>query len=374
MHAPSAGRAAARPGATLGVEEEYHVVDAQTYALRADSALSDLALGGRLGPRTQAEISTTQLEVATGVCSTLGQLREELREARREASAAVSSVGAAILVASTHPFSSWQEQRLTPRPRYLELLERWGVLALQQDIVGCHVHVSVPDLDTAVAVMDHARPYLPTLLALTGSSPFHQGMDTGYDSYRTIWFSRWPITGATEPLGDGAGYERIVRGLRVAGVAHDSSNLYWDVRPSRRYPTLEYRIGDVCTSVDDAVLHAALVRALTTTLADRVAAGAPAPLVPPELLRAARWRAARYGLAGELFDPVRVERLPARAAVWRLLRDLEPALAERGEWDEVSALADRVLDRGTSASRQRETLQRTGDPLAVAAWVVAASA
>lgn len=138
--------------------------------------------------------------------------------------------------------------------------------------------------------MDRVRPYLPVVQALTGSSPFHEGSDTGYDSFRTLWFARWPITGSTELLGDGKTYQDVVESLQVAGVIDDASNLYWDVRPSMRYPTLEFRVADVCTFLDDAVLHVALVRALSRVLAERASHGVPPHLVRPEVLRAARWR------------------------------------------------------------------------------------
>jgi YbdK family carboxylate-amine ligase len=357
-------------GATLGVEEEYHVVDAETLALRDDEGLNAAALAGRLGDHLSAEIATTQLEVATGVCRSLAEVRAELVAARREAAAAAGAVGAAVLAAATHPFARWDEQRLTCRPRYLDMLERWGVLALQQVICGCHVHVGVPDLDTAVAVMDRARPHLPVLLALTGSSPFHEGTDTGYDSYRTQWWARWPVTGAPEPLGDGAGYLTVVEALRAAGVIDDPTHLYWDLRPSPRYPTLEFRVADVCTSLDDAVLHAALARSLTRVLAARARAGEPVPRLRPEVLRAARWRAARHGLSGQLLDPVRRELVDAPVAVHRLLEDLREDLVDHGEWTEVSELVRRVLARGTSASRQRAVLHRTGDPVQVAGMLV----
>jgi len=359
-------------GATFGVEEEYHVVDAETFALRDSPELNARAGAGALGARIHAEIATTQLEIATGICRTTDELRAELTAARREATAAAAAVGATVLIASTHPSASWTEQRLTLQPRYITLLERWGVLALQQVICGCHVHVSVPDLDTAVQVMDHARPYLPLLLALTGSSPFHECVDTGYDSFRTQWFARWPIAGPSEPLGDADTYRGVIDDLTRAGVIDDPSHLYWDIRPSLRHPTLEFRVGDVCTSLDDAVLHAALVRALAATLAERAASGVRPVPIRAELLRAARWRAARYGLSDRLLDPATGELVEPRLAISRLLVELEPQLADRGEVDEARALVQQVFDRGTSAARQREVLQRTGDPAAVAAYVVRA--
>jgi len=251
------------------------------------------------------------------------------------------------------------------------MVRRWGALATQQDICGCHVHVGVPDLDTAVAVMDRARPYLPVLLALTGSSPFHGGVDTGYESFRTVWWSRWPITGTPEHLGSAGAFRDVVDGLVAAGVIADASHLYWDVRPSWHLPTLEFRLADVCTDLDDVVLHAALVRSLVRVLAGRVTAEVDGPDPRPELLRAARWRAARDGVAGELFDPVGGFLVEASEAVHRLLAELEEDLRGAGEWDEVVALTDQLLARGTSASRQRVTWLRSGDPRAVAAELLA---
>ncbi|MGY1603905.1 carboxylate-amine ligase [Geodermatophilus sp. SYSU D00815] len=358
------------PGATLGVEEEFHLVDPETFALAPAPELSASAMSGRAGGRLHAEITTTQLETATGVCASLDDLRAELAATRAEAAAAAASAGRALLAASTHPSGSWRDLRLTAAPRYEAMVERWAVLALQQDICGCHVHVAVPDLETAVAVMDRARPYLPLLLAMTGSSPFHDGVDTGYDSYRTLWWSRWPNSGSPERFGSAERFTEVVAGLVASGVVADSSHLYWDVRPSYHLPTLEFRIGDVCTRVDDAVLHAALARSLVRVLAARAARGEPCPDPRPELLRAARWRAARHGLWGELFDPVLGTLVDARLAVRRLLTELEDDLRAAGEWEQVGELVAGLLARGTSAARQRRTWLRTRDARAVAEAVV----
>src|SRR3954469_7011658 len=328
-------------GATLGVEEEFHLVDPVTLALTPTPGLASAVLDG-VGGHLHAEISPSQLETATGICTSLAELRAELAATRAEAAGAAARAGRAVLAASTHPFGSWREQQLTPAPRYEAMVERWAVLALQQDICGCHVHVGVPDLATAVAVMDRARPYLAVLLAMTGSSPFHDGVDTGHDSYRTLWWSRWPIAGTPEHLGGVERFTEVVAGLVASGVIGDVSHLYWDVRPSWHLPTVEFRLGDVCTSVDDAVLHAALVRSLVRVLAGRAGRGEPYPQPRPELLRAARWRAARHGLAGELFDPVLGTLVDARIAVRRLLTELAEDLHGHGEWDEVAALVQQL--------------------------------
>ena len=357
-------------GLTFGVEEEFHLVDPDTFELTSGVDVCAAALEGRAGEHVHAEITTTQLETATGVCTGIAELRAELVAARAEAAAAAARAGLALLPASTHPFGSWRQQAITPAPRYEAMVERWAALAVQQDICGCHVHVGVPDLDTAVAVMDRARPYLPLLQALTGSSPFHDGVDTGYDSYRTQWWSLWPNAGIPERMGSAERFREVVDGLVTSGVVGDASHLYWDLRPSSHLPTLEFRVADVCTDVDDAVLHAALARSLVRVLAGRAAAGEPVPDLRPELLRAARWRAARYGIGGQLFDPEQGVLVDARSAVGRLLAELEEDLRAAGEWAEVSELVCRVFARGTSATRQRRTWRATGDPRAVAAELV----
>jgi YbdK family carboxylate-amine ligase len=357
-------------GTTFGVEEEFHLVDPETYRLTRSPALAAAVLRHESGRHLHAEITTTQLESVSDICTSLSQLRAELVTTRAEAAGAAARAGVRILAASTHPFDSWQQQDITPAPRYQAMVDRWAGLALQQDICGCHVHVGVPDLDIAVAVMDRTRPYLPVLLAMTGSSPFHDGVDTGHDSYRTMWWSRWPMAGLPEYLGSAERFQDVVAGLVTSGVVADSSHLYWDVRPSSHLPTLEFRLADVCTEVDDVVLHAALVRSLVRVLAARAARGRPCPRPRPELLRAARWRAARHGLDGQLFDAVRCELVPARVAVRRLLAELKEDLCGHDEWAVVVELVERLFERGTSASRQRRTWLRTGDWRAVAAGIV----
>ena len=358
-------------GATFGIEEEFHLVDPVTFELTPSPDLCAAALRREVGPRIHAEIATTQLETASGICESLDELRAELVRSRTDAAAAAAAAGVAVLPTSTHPFGGWQQQVITPAPRYQAMVDRWAGLASQQDICGCHVHVGVPDLATAVAVMDRARPYLPVLLAMTGSSPFHDGVDTGYDSYRTLWWSRWPTTGPPEYLGSPERFEEVVAGLVASGVIADRSHLYWDVRPSYHLPTVEFRLADVCTHVDDAVLHAALVRSLVRVLAGRAERGEPCPQPRAELLRAARWRAARHGIGGQLFDPVLCAAVDARLAVRRLMAELEHDLRGRDEWTEVSELVAQLFSRGTSAARQRLIWLRTGDRRVIAARMVA---
>jgi YbdK family carboxylate-amine ligase len=358
-------------GATFGIEEEFHLVDPGTFELTPSPELCAAALRREIGPRIHAEIVTTQLETVSGICESLDELRVEVVAARREAAVAAARAGVVVLPTSTHPFEGWQQQAITEAPRYRAIVDRWAGLARQQDICGCHVHVGVPDLETAVAVMDRARPYLSVLLAMTGSSPFHDGVDTGYDSYRTLWWGRWPNTGPPEYLGSAERFEQVVAGMVAAGVIGDRSHLYWDVRPSYHFPTLEFRLADVCTDVDDAVLHAALVRSLVRVLAARAERGEPCPQPRPEVLRAARWRAARDGIGGELFDPVLGAAVAARLGVRRLLAELEDDLRDHDEWTAVNELVAQLFGRGTSAARQRQIWLSTGDRRQVAARMVA---
>ncbi len=343
-------------GATLGVEEEYHLVDVETLALTDAPQVTERAIE-LLGDCAQGEISTAQVEIATPVIASLADVRREVGRLRQGADQAAQESGCRILVAGTHAFSSWRDQRLTAGERYLALLERWGVLALQQMIAGCHVHVSVPSTEVAVHVLDRIRPELPVLLALSGSSPFWEGTDTSYASYRTQWFGRWPVTGATEVFGSKERYDEVVADMVTSGLVDDASHLYWDARPSTKFPTVEIRVADVMPILDDVVLHAALVRSLV-----RVASlDGPVPEVRPEALRAARWRAARHGLEGELLDLRSHTLVPASQLVSELLERLRHDLEDAEEWDEVSELADQAVARGTSAARQRQVMERTGD-------------
>lgn len=346
-------------GATIGVEEEYHLVDAADLSLADAPAVVPEAIG-LLGEHAQGEISTSQLEVSTPVCSSLTEVREQLRRLRAGADTAAQRHGCRILAAGTHPTGTWHDQQMTPGPRYAEIAERLGLLAYQQLIAGTHVHVAVPDPELAVQVLDRLRPDLPVLLALSGSSPFWEGVDTGYASYRTQWFARFPVVGTPLLLGSRKDYDLLVAGLVRSGVVEDASHLYWDARPSTRWPTVEVRIADTCPRLDDVVLQAGLARSLVRVAVAGAQAETPFEQPRPELVRAARWRAARDGLEGSLFDLRTLELRPVQDVVLDLLRRLRDDLESTGDWAEVSALTAQALSRGTSAREQRVCAERSG--------------
>lgn len=352
-------------GCTLGVEEEYHLVDPATFTLAPRPQLSAEIAAGRADRHLRAEMLTSQLEAVTDVCTTLTDLRSSIVAARRAAAAAAEGHGASILATSTHPFATLSQIDIMAHPRYERLLDRFGAVPRQFNLCGCHVHVSVPDLDTAVRVMTHARPYLPLLVALSGSSPFHDGIDTGHVSWRTALLALWPQGGTPPPMGSGDEFRAVVADLQRTELVDEPSAVLWELRPSARYPTLEFRVPDVCTDVDDAVLVAALIRSLVRTLAQRVDSGQPARMPADPVLRAAKWRAGRYGLDGALWSFTRSELVDARTAVHDLLAELRPDLDEHGEYDAVDELTAALLARGTSAARQRAVAARDGGLSAV---------
>ena len=345
---------------TIGVEEEFHVVDAETLALQPAAGPLLAAAQEHLGDQAAAELLAAQVEVETTVCHTLGEVRAELTRLRRQMADVAAAQGRCIIASGTHPFSTFEGQRVTPKERYLTLEHDYQQLAREQHICGCHVHVGVPDTDVAVRIMDRTRPWLAVLRALAANSPFWQGADTGYASYRTEVFDRWPTTGTPAVLGTRAAFDALLQAMLDTGVMRDAGALYWDVRPSARYATLELRVADVGTTVDEEVMMAGLFRSLVRRCRSDLEEGVAVDHPAPEVVRLARWRAARDGLEGSLVELADGRPVPARAAVERLVEHLRADLEAHGEWQEVAGLVGRQLDRGSGARRQREVAEHGG--------------
>ncbi|MFO0890284.1 MAG: carboxylate-amine ligase [Isosphaeraceae bacterium] len=345
---------------TIGVEEEYQIVNPETRELRPRATRLVTRAQDDLGDEVSHEFFQSQIEIGTPVCRTLAEVRAELIRLRRGVVAAAEREGSRIVAAGTHPFSHWEGQPVTPKQRYLELRDDFQQLAREQIIFGCHVHVGISDRDEAVHVMNRSRPWLSPLIALSASSPFWLGDETGYASYRTQLFSRWPMTGIPECFDSRAEFDRLVNSLVAVGMIPDGSKLYWDARPSSHVETLEFRVADVCPTLDEAVMIAGLCRALARTCLAEHRDGLPLPRPRPEVLRAARWRASRFGLDGELIDVFAEESRPAREVVASMLQFLHPALGDLGDWDEISELVNMTLERGNSAKRQRWAFAQSG--------------
>lgn len=345
---------------TLGVEEEYQIVDPNTRQLRPRSQTVLHQAARTLGDSVQPEFHASQIEIATPVCRTLADVRGQLIKSRKALIAAAERDGDKIVAAGTHPFSQGSEDDVTPKARYRDMAHTYGWLALEHVIFGCHVHVSLSDPELGVAVMNRARVWLAPLLALAANSPFWLGEDTEYASFRTEVWVRWPLAGPPLAFESRAEHDALVQALVDTGSINDATKIYWDVRLPQHLPTIEFRVTDVCARIDEAVMLAGLVRGLVRTLADEAQRDTPWAKTRPELLRAAHWRAARYGLEGELIDLVGQRSVPAPDLVKTLLDKIRPALEAAGDWEETSSLVAETLRAGNGAMRQREVYQRTG--------------
>lgn len=356
---------------TIGVEEEYQIINRKTRELhsRAERILEKAQ--ETLGDEVTPELYLSQIEIGTPVCRQLAELRGELTRLRREVIAAAEQSGNRIAAAGTHPFSHWENQEITPKARYIGIAQDYQQLAREHLIFGCHVHVGISDREAAIAVMNRARPWLAVMLALAANSPFWLGVDTGYSSFRTELWRRWPMAGTPQVFNSRAEYDQLVEALIATESIEDGTKIYWDVRPSARFETLEFRVTDVCLTVDEAVMMAALVRALVRACYAQAVRGEPVQSVRPELLRSAKWRAARYGLDADLIDLEAGRALPAREMVEKFLNTLRQSLEEHGEWEETSALVRETLERGNGATRQREVYRRSGSFDDVVDFIVA---
>jgi carboxylate-amine ligase len=354
---------------TLGVEEEYQLIDIETGQLRPVNEIVLDTAAPAMGETVHPELLRSQVEVSTPVCESLDQVDVELRLLRRRLNEAAARSGCRLGAAGTHPSAQWQTQEVTPSERYLAMATEFQQMALETLIFGCHVHVGIDDPDVRIDVMNRIRPWLPTVLALTGNSPYWGGNDTGYASYRTMIFRRWPTTGMPEPFASNDEYERVVETLVTAGAVADATHLYWDVRPSARFPTLEVRIADVCLTVDEAVTVTGLIAAMVATAERHIASGGPGGGTRHELLEAAVWRAARHGVTDKLIDATAATILPAPDVVAGLLRTLRAAFEEAGSWDRVSEGVAEILGHGTGATRQRAVYRRTGSLRDVATYI-----
>jgi carboxylate-amine ligase len=332
------------------------------------------AARAELGDRVQPELYRSQVEMHTPVCATLAEAREAVRRTRRALIEAAEREGLRIAAAGTHPFSHWRDQAVTPKTRYANLAEDYRQVFREQVVFGCHVHVGIDDREAAIQTMNRVRPWLPVLLALSGSSPYWLGTDSGYASYRTEVWSRWPMAGMPQPFASRAEYDRLVETLVATGSIREPTKLYWDVRPSTHFETLEFRVSDSVMRVEEAVMVAGLVRALAFTCHAAAVRGDPDPRPRPELLRAAKWRAARHGLDGELVDVLGGHSRPAAEMVELFLGEIRPGLEAGGDLEEVTELVRATVARGAGAARQREVFRRTGRLEEVVDLIVAETA
>ncbi|MCC9146695.1 MULTISPECIES: glutamate--cysteine ligase [unclassified Arthrobacter] len=341
---------------TFGIEEEYLLVDGETGV--------PLPVGPEIGRVLQpggtlsTEFKQEQIESGTQVHTVLEELAADIVACRATADRAAAAAGARAVALATSPLPC--RPTLTEDERFSRMDQRFAQIAREQLTCGCHVHVGVESDTEGVAVLDRIRSWLPLLGALSANSPFWNGADTGFASYRSQVWSRWPLAGPYPVFGSAENYHRLVDGLLETQVPMDHGQIYFDARLSRTHPTVEVRIADVCLYADDAVLLAALVRALVETAAREWRNGVQPSGVPETLLRLAAWRAGRFGMDGELVDPLGSTVADTFTVAKSLLEYVRPVLEEQGEATLVESLLRQLLARGTGARRQRAVLARTG--------------
>ncbi|MFE6998479.1 glutamate--cysteine ligase [Streptomyces griseus] len=345
---------------TVGVEEELLLVDEVSGEARAlSSAVLAIAEKEADGESAfESELHRQQVEFSTHPCASMEELAASVRRWRTEAVRHATEAGASVAALATSPLPV--SPTIGTGERYRWLAERFGLTAQEQLTCGCHVHVSVASEEEGVAVLDRIRPWLPVLLALSANSPFWQGQDSRYSSYRGQVWGRWPSAGPADVHGSAEAYHAQVRSLVATGVLRDEGMIYFDARLSHRYPTVEVRIADVCLDPADTVLLATLVRGLVETAARAWRAGEPPGDVSTSLLRVASWQAGRWGLEDRLVHPRTLRPEPASEVLRALLDQVREALEDSGDLADAERALAEVLRRGNGARIQREILARTG--------------
>ena len=345
---------------TVGVEEELLLVDPDHgEPIARNQAVADHA--ATRGAKLQLELTSCQIETTTDVMSSSEQLRSELARLRRIAAEAADVSGARLLAVALPPTVP-HEFPVTDTPRYSKIADRFGMIAHEQGICGCHVHVAVPSREAAIRVSNRLRPWLHLLLALTANSAVYRNADTGYASFRSMLWTRWPSSGPPPHFDSIDEYDTAVRVLRNAGAVLDDGMIYWDVRPSANFPTVEVRVADVPATVAETVLLATLIRAAVMTALEAERSAEPTPRIVTPALRAAYWRSARDGLEGEAVDLAETHATaPARVLLAGLIEHVRPALEALGDFDMARSELARVVEQGNGAMRQLRAWRRRGE-------------
>jgi carboxylate-amine ligase len=348
------------PSLTLGIEEEYQIIDPVTRELR--SYITEILKGDHLVlEEVKPELHQSMVEVGSKVCRSPSDLRAELVRLRGAVIDLAAKGGLRVAAAGTHPFSNWMTQEITPLERYIGVKQDLQDLAQQLLIFGTHVHVGIEDREFMIDAMNVARYLLPHVLCLSTSSPFWQGRKTGLKSYRSIIFKNFPRTGVPPIMRSYSDFTELLDGLTRTNSIPDGSKIWWDVRPHHTYPTLEFRVCDVCTRVEEAVCIAAILQAIVAKLWKLRQDNMTFRVYPATFIEENKWRAVRFGLDGKLIDFGKGLELPARELITEMLAwFVDDVVDELGSRREVE-YAFQIMRGGTSADRQLATFARTGE-------------
>ncbi|HEV3469443.1 MAG TPA: carboxylate-amine ligase [Pyrinomonadaceae bacterium] len=349
---------------TLGIEEEFQIVDPQTREMR--SRVSEFLDEGVmiLGEQVKPEMIQSQVEVGTGICKNIQEARADITRLRSIISGLARKKGLAIVAASTHPISHWRDQQIFDDARYKLLIDELQMVASSLLICGLHVHVGIPDRERQIHIMNASRYFLPHVLALTTSSPFWLGFNTGLKSYRSEVFKKFPRTDIPDHYDSYAAFERYVELLVRTNCIDNGKKIWWDVRPHPFFPTLEFRVCDIPTRVDDTVAIAALFQAIVAKLDRLIDKNLGFRLYRRALIQENKWRAVRYGLDGKMIDFGKQKEVPVRDLIRELLDFVDDVLDPLGSRHEIERI-HAILERGTSADEQLQVFRETNSLPAV---------
>jgi len=346
---------------TIGVEEEFQIIDPESLELRSHvvQLISSAAARG-VGDLVKQEMHQSIVETGTKICENVSELRLEMHRTRSELVLAAESTGLRVAAAGTHPFSSWIDQVISPGERYQNIVEEMGQLARSLLIFGMHIHVAMPDKQTTIDMMNMVGYFLPHLLALSTSSPFWMGRNTGLKSFRTTVFRRFPRTGIPEVFESWSEYENFINLLVKLNCIDTGKKIWCDVRPHPTYGTLEFRMFDTATRVEEAVAIAALTQAIVVKLHRLYTHNQSWRIYRRALIEENKWRAARYGIEGKLIDFGREAEVPMRELMLELMELIDDVVDDLGSRSAVEYIHT-ILNEGTSAERQLRVYQQTGD-------------
>jgi carboxylate-amine ligase len=359
-----------KPTFTIGIEEEYQTVDPVTRDLRSHIHAEIIEKGKLLlQERVKAEMHQSVVEVGTSVCSNIKHAKDEVKKLRRDMIALAKENGLRLASAATHPFADWRAQEIYPDERYKNIVEDMQLVARANLIFGLHVHIGVEDRETAIHMMNHARYFVPHILALSTNSPFWLGMNTGLKSYRCKVFDKFPRTNIPDYFPSWGEYENFIKLLIKTGCIDNAKKIWWDIRPHPFLNTIEFRICDIPMRVDETIALAALIQATVAKLYKLYEANQGFRLYRRALIMENKWRAARYGLQGKLIDFGKQTQVPVRDLILEYLDFVDDVVDELGSRHEIEYVHT-ILQKGSGADRQIRVFEQTGDLKKVVDYII----
>jgi glutamate---cysteine ligase / carboxylate-amine ligase len=359
-----------KPTFTIGIEEEYQTVDPVSRDLRSHIHAEIIEKGKLLlQERVKAEMHQSVVEVGTSVCSNIKDAKDEVKKLRRDVITLARENGLRLASAATHPFADWRVQEIYPDERYKNIVEDMQLVARANLIFGLHVHIGVEDRETAIHMMNHARYFVPHILALSTNSPFWLGMNTGLKSYRCKVFDKFPRTNIPDYFPSYGEYENFIKLLIKTGCIDNAKKIWWDIRPHPFFNTIEFRICDIPMRVDETIALAALIQATVAKLYKLYEANQGFRLYRRALIMENKWRAARYGLNGKMIDFGKQIQVPVRDLILEYLKFVDDVVDELGSREEIEYV-HKILEMGSGADRQLQVFEKTGDLKKVVDYII----